>query len=83
MQAKGKLFWLKTKRPAEDLLVFWAGDPLGNIYVYEFKETKNFSELYGIIDKRNREFEISELNYRNTYFSAGEWHLIKKEWGIK
>jgi hypothetical protein len=78
MQSRGKLFWLKKKGKEKDLLVFWAGDPLGNVFIYEFKETKHAIEMESILQNHDRECQIYDLGNYTTVFSAGEWKLLNK-----
>jgi len=78
-EEKGKVFWLKKRKGEKDLLVFWAGDPKGNIYVYEFKESLLAVELEGLMQKHNRECWIYEVGRRHVVFSASEWELLRSE----
>ena len=77
-EEKGKLFWYKKLKDEKDLLIFWAGDPIGNIYVYEFKESLPATELENLMQQHNRECWIYELGRRSVIFSAGEWELLQK-----
>lgn len=76
---KGKLFWFKKPKKEKDLLIFWAGDPKGNIYIYEFKESLLANELKNLMEEHNRECWIYELGPRHVVFSASEWELLQKE----
>jgi len=77
-EERGKLLWLKKRKDEKDLLIFWAGDQKGNIYVYELKETLLAIELENLMQKHNRECWIYELGRRSAIFSAGEWELLQK-----
>ena len=78
-EKEGKLFWFKKRKGEKDLLIFWAGYPLGNIYVYEFKESHLAVELESLMQEHNRECWIYELGRRHVIFSAGEWEVLQKE----
>ncbi len=77
-EEKGKLFWLKKRKDEKDLLIFWAGDPKGNIYIYESKESRFAVELETLMQEHNRECWIYELGRPNVIYSAGEWELLQK-----
>ena len=78
-EEKGKLFWLKKLKDEKDLLIFWAGDAIGNIYVYEFKESLLASELENLMQEHNRECWIYDVGRPRVVFSASEWELLQKE----
>lgn len=75
---KGKLFWFHKPKDEKDLLVFWAGDPLGSLYIYEFKESLLAQELKNLMQEHNRECWIWELGRPNVIYSASEWELLQK-----
>jgi len=75
---KGRLFWFRKPKDEKDLLIFWAGDPLGSLYIYEFKESLPAQELKSLIQKHNRECWIWELGHSKTIYSAGEWDLLER-----
>ena len=75
---KGKLFWFRKPKEEKDLLIFWAGDHLGSVYIYEFKECLPAQELKSLMQKHNRECWIWELGYSNIIYSAGEWELLER-----
>jgi hypothetical protein len=60
-------------------LAFWAGDPKGNIYVYEFKERLPAIELESLMQEHNRECWIYEVGRRHVVFSVSEWELLRGE----
>jgi len=76
-EEKGKVFWFKKRKGEKDLLVFWAGDPKGNIYVYEYKESLLAAELESHLQKHNRECWIYEVGSSHVIFSASEWELLQ------
>ncbi len=74
---RGKLFWFKKRKNERDLLIFWAGDPNGNLYIYEFKESVLANELKRILQEHNRECWIWEFGRPNIIYSASEWELVQ------
>lgn len=76
-EKRGKLFWFRRPEQEKDLLVFWAGHPLGSLYIYEFKETVPAKELDDLIQKHNRECWIWSLSHCDIIYSAGEWKSVE------
>ncbi len=74
---KGRVLWLKKRKGEKDEIVFWAGYPDGNLYIYEFKERLPASVLDDILQKHNRECWIYDLNDPKVIYSAGEWKLLQ------
>lgn len=76
---KGKLFWFRKPKDEKDLLIFWAGDPLGSVYIYEFKKSLPAIELENLMQEHNRECWIWELGHSNIIYSAAEWELLERD----
>lgn len=78
-EIKSKLFWFRKHKQEEQLLIFWSGYPLGNIYVYQFRESLPATELKNLMEKHKGQCEIYDLNYPPTVvFSASEWEFLQR-----
>jgi hypothetical protein len=75
----GKLFWFKKRKGEKDLLIFWPGYRLGNVHIYEFKESIPAVEMDKLMREHNRECWIYGVGTPNVVYSAGEWELLQRQ----